>query len=314
MRPHILFLACLLVGAPKALAQSDQNWGAPEVVEVQAPPGPALWHLTRGASEVWILGTVGAMPEDMKWNRQYISDHLEGARAIIMPPRPSIAIFEGAWFLIQHGSELSLSRGQKLEASLPDPMRAHFVAVRASLGKDESRYSTDTPLRAALRLQQDLADKYNFTFSQPGETIRNLARDKHVQIAPVSRFEVLDAAEDVLKLNMEQQRACLAQSLDDVVQEEAHAAVAAQAWAIGDIKTVKANYTESRLADCVIAAVHSVADINERTVADYTSAIDAALDKPGKSIAVINIGPLLRKNGVLERLSARNIAIDGPAG
>jgi hypothetical protein len=63
----------------------------------------------------------------------------------------------------------------------------------------------------------------------------------------------------------------------------------------------------------VIAAVHSVADISERDVSDYTAAINAALDKPGKTIAVIDIGPLLRKNGVLERLEALHITIEGPA-
>jgi len=124
---------------------------------------------------------------------------------------------------------------------------------------------------------------------------------------------VLDAAEDVLKLNLDQQRACLAQSVDDIDRQLAHAIPAAEAWAVGDIRAVKANYAESRLADCVIAAVHSVAGINERNVADYTAAIDTALNTPGKSIAVIDIGPLLRRGGVLERLQARNVAIEGPA-
>ena len=76
---------------------------------------------------------------------------------------------------------------------------------------------------------------------------------------------------------------------------------------------LKANYGESRLANCVIAAVHSVADISERDVADYTSAINAALDKPGKTMAVIDIGPLLRRGGVLERLEDLHVAIEGPA-
>ncbi len=133
-------------------------------------------------------------------------------------------------------------------------------------------------------------------------------------LAPIARYEVLDAAEDVLKLSPDQQRLCLAQSVDDVDRQLTHAIPAAEAWAIGDIRGVKANYAESRLADCIIAAVHSVAGIDARNVADYTAAIDDALDKPGKSIAVIDIGPLLRRDGVLERLEAMHVAIEGPAG
>src|SRR6185312_12182532 len=111
--------------------------------------------------------------------------------------------------------------------------------------------------------------------------------------APIAKYEVLGAAEDVLKLDLAQQKVCLAQSVDDIDRAYANTIPAAQAWAIGDIRNVKAHYGESRLLDCVTAAVHSVADINERNVADTTAAIGAALDKPGKAVAVIDIGPLL---------------------
>src|ERR1700749_4334708 len=99
-----------------------------ETVEVKARPGPAVWHVTRGDSEVWILGTVGAMPKDLDWNKQYLSDLLDGARAIILPPRASVGMFDAGWFLISYGGRLSLPRGQKLEAIMPDAMRARFVA------------------------------------------------------------------------------------------------------------------------------------------------------------------------------------------
>ena len=58
-----LFFAVPSARTQPAEQTPAQNWGAPEIVEVQAAPGPAVWHLTRGDSEVWILGTVGAMPD-----------------------------------------------------------------------------------------------------------------------------------------------------------------------------------------------------------------------------------------------------------
>lgn len=316
-RTGLLTLAICVLSAG-AIAQTEQarpaeNWGTPEVVEVHAQPGPAVWHLTRGDSEVWILGTVGSMPDDLTWNKDYLGELLDGARAILLPPRPSIGVFEGAWFLITNGSKFSLPRGQALESSLSEALRARFIATRERLGEKESRYRTDTPLRAALRLQQDLQDKLDLTRSEPRDTIARLARTKHVPATPIARYEVLDAAEDVLKLDPAQQRVCLEQSVEDVDRQFSHAVAAAQAWAIGDIRNVKVHYGESRLANCVIAAVHSVANISERDVADYTAAIDAALDKTGKSIAVIDIGPLLRRGGVLERLEALHVAVEGPA-
>ncbi|MES2255512.1 MAG: TraB/GumN family protein [Pseudomonadota bacterium] len=311
---RVIALAWALAVLPLAAhAQEQQNWGAPEIVEVQARPGPAVWHLTRGDSEVWILGTVSGIPSGLEWNKDYLAELLDGARAILMPPRPSIGLFEGAWFLLTNGSKLSLPRGQALDAVLPAELDVRFAATRERLGQNQGHYRTDTPLRAALRLEDDVQVKLNLTRDEPSDTIRKLARDKRVPLAPIARYEVADAAKDMLKLPPAEQQICLSESVEDANWELSHAALAAQAWAVGDLTALKANYGEARLAHCVIAAVQSVADISERDVADYTAAINDALSKPGKTIAVIEIGPLLRKNGVLQRLEALHVTIEGPA-
>jgi hypothetical protein len=289
------------------------DWANVETVEVEARPGPAVWHLTRGSSEVWILGTVGQMPKGLDWNKQYLSDLLDGARAIITPPRVSVSLFDAGWFLISYGGRLSLSRGQKLEAIMPEPMRARFVATRTALGQDEGRYQTDSPIRAAMRLQQDSSSKLSLTGQEPMQTISKLARDKHVPAEPAMKWDPLPVAKEVLTLSIAQQQACLAEAVEDVDRQQHHAAAAAQAWAVGDVRSLKANFAESRLSDCIVAAAHSYSNMNEQTIAAFVGAVDAALDKPGKTVAVIGMGPLLRKDGVLARLEARHIAIEGPA-
>ena len=123
----------------------------------------------------------------------------------------------------------------------------------------------------------------------------------------------LAQADHMHMLTPQQQQACLAQALEDVNWALGRADTAARAWAVGDIKTVKAHYSEWRLGNCVIGAVQRFSDIDGRNIAEYVSATDAALNKPGKTIVVIHMGPLLRKNGVLEGLQARGIAIEGPA-
>ena len=303
----------LIFGAVSADAQTVPNWAEIEAVEVRAKPGPALWHLTRGNSEVWILGLVGAMPKDMDWNKQYLSELFDGARAILMPPKANVALTDIAWFLIRHGGELSLPRGQTLEEGLPDDLRARFLAVRDSVGGDASDYRTDIPIRAAMRLQQDFAKKARLEGREPRATVEDLARAKRIHNLPVTRFEAMDAVRDILKLDPQQQRVCLAQAVEDVSWALGHADKAMRAWAVGDIKTVKANYSESRLGICIMAEVQAFGDINARNSAEYVSAIDAALNQPGKTIVVIGIGPLLRKGGVLERLQGLHVTIEGPA-
>lgn len=307
-------LALILCAPPLcAMAQTVPDWAEIEAVEVNAKPGPAVWHLTRGNSEVWILGLVGAIPKDMDWNKQYLSELFDGARAIVMPPKANVALTDIAWFLIRHGGELRLPRGQTLEEGLPEDLRARFEAARDSVGGDRDEYHTDIPIRAAMRLQQDFVKKAGLSGREPRETIDDLARDKRIHSIPVTRFEAMDAVRDILKLTPQQQRVCLAQAVEDVAWGLGHAAPAARAWGRGDIKTVKANYSESRLGNCIIEAVQAIGDINTRNSAEYVSAIDAALNQPGKRIVVIGMGPLLRRGGVLERLQALHLAIESPA-
>ena len=317
-RPWPLFLTALLMSFPAAAQPQQQpaqpDWSQIETVEVNAPPGPALWHVTRGASEVWILATVGPMPSDLNWNRSTLNEVIAGAHAVLMPPRASVGILEGAWFLITNGSKLSLPSGQSLEATLPENLRAHFVKVRTAIGESESRYRTDTAMRAAWRLQFDFQDKTKLYGYEPRHSVEEAASKAHVPITPIARYDIIDALKDVLKLSPAQQQACLAEEVEDIDRLAAHAAPAAKAWAVGDLKGMKENYAESRLYDCVIAAVNSIADINERNVADSVSAIDTALSKPGKTVMMLGLGPLLRKNGVLERLSAKGVTIEGPEG
>ncbi len=222
-----------------ALAQAAPDWAAVETVEVQAPPGPALWHVTRGESEVWILATVGPMPTGLTWNRSLLNELIDGAHAVLMPPRASIGLFEGAWLLLTNGSKLSLPRGQSLEATLPGNLRDHLVAVRSALGRDEARYRTDSPARAAWRLQSDFQDKTKLSGAEPRRIVTQIARAKHVPLTPIAQYDVVDAIKDVLNLSPAQQQACLAEELEDIDRLAAHGAAAAQAWAVGDLNTMK---------------------------------------------------------------------------
>ena len=296
-----------------ANAQTQPDWAQIETITVRGEPGPAVWHLTRGNSEVWVLGMIGALPKGLDWNRQYLSELFDGAHAILMPPRANVGLADIAWFLIRHGDELSLPRGQVLEDSLPDDLRVRFIAARDAVGGDDSDYRTDIPIRAAMRLQQDMMKKAGLSGEEPRKTISDLADRKAIAIKPVARFEAMDAIRDVLKPTPEQQRVCLSQSAQDVTWALDHADKLGRAWVVGDIRAVKANYGESRFGSCILTAVKAMGDIDARNTADTVAAIDAALNQPGKTIAVVNMGPLLRKGGVLEQLEARHVAIEGPA-
>ncbi len=92
----------------------------------------------------------------------------------------------------------------------------------------------------------------------------------------------------------------------------AHADQAARAWAVGDVKTVKANYGESRFSNCILTAVQAMGDIDARNAADTVAAIDTALGQPGKTVSWWSMWVPCSAGMacVLARLKARGVAIE----
>lgn len=298
---------------PPSVEPAIPVWGDIETVDVHSAPGPAFWHIAKGNSEVWIIGTIGSLPKRITWNTRPISELMDGATAVIQPPGATTGLFEGSWFLISYGGRLSLPRGQKLEDTMPEAMRARFIATRTLLGKEADHYETDSPIRAALRLMQDYNAKAGPRGQGPGDVVGKLARDHKIPQKPAASFEAIPALKEVLTLPIAQQNVCLAATLEDVARQTEHSDAAAQAWAVGDVKGVKAHFAESRLFECVTAMAHTVAAFDQNGTTALVTAIDAALEKPGKTIALIGMGPLLRKGGVLEQLERQHLTIEGPA-
>ncbi|MBV9549282.1 MAG: TraB/GumN family protein [Alphaproteobacteria bacterium] len=312
--------ACILLMAPGAQGQTPPpDGGTPqwttapiETIEATNRPGPAVWRIAKGDAEVWILPTVGALPRNFSWNKDYVAELLDGARAVITPPGVGVGIGDAAWLLINYGNRLSLPRGQALEATMEPGLRAHFVALRTLLGREEDRYRTDSPFRAALRLSGDFRDKLQLTGN---DGINRLARDKKVPFKPAAeRASGYDLVRDVLTLPTEKQRVCLSQVVDDLTYQSTHAAAAARAWAVGDIRAVKANLNDRPdIMECVTAQVGSLATFRAHAAAAEAASIEAALDQKGKTIMLLDMREFLRKGGVLEQLEARHLTIEGPA-
>ncbi len=271
-----------------------------------------------GNSEVWILPVVGQLRKGLEWNRDYLSDLLDGANAILARPRPNVKY--GGYRLVScltRGSELSLPRGQTLEAILPR------ICARVSWRRARRWPATKTitattrrcaPASAWRRIVGQAAA--SGVAASPASTINSLARNRSgIERRPVRRFE-----RDGRGARHPQAHATTAAGLpvtgrgSDVQWALAHADAAGRAWAVGDVKGMKAHFRESQGGNCVMAAVGRFAEIDARNISEFASAIEAALAKPGKTVVIIRLDQLLRKGAVLDRLKASGATIEAPAG
>jgi uncharacterized protein YbaP (TraB family) len=317
---NLLALFCVLTMASEANAQSAPalepvvpQWSEIDTIEVHAPPGPALWHVTKGNSEVWIMGMIGSLPKGVTWNQHQFSELLTGSRAIVMPPRANINLLDIGWFLLGHCCSLFRLNAGKLDDVLSEPARLKLASMVQSVSGNMKDYQGDEPFGAAQRLNRDFTKKYGLDGDNPMDAVNKLISSKGVKLEPAFRFDPMPIIREAIKLTPDQQRPCLDAGMEDAARMAEHGVAMGNAWAIGDIKSVKQHFAEPRTQDCLVAAVHALGEMEQNRVPSFVAAIDAALDKPGKTIAVVGLGPLLRQGGVLEQLEAQHLTIEGPA-
>lgn len=297
---------------PPAPPPQSNDWSVETVTVTHRSTGPAVWHVTRGSADVAILGVVFPIPAEFTWNTKPLTAEMEGAREVLLPPRASTNIFAGSWFLLTNRALLRPPDGKTLWDLLDPALASRFAAARDMLHQDKDRYDDDAPTIAALRLEQDYMRVNDMTVEEPLDTIRSLARSRNVRVRRIADYDALPAVRELLKLPAATTDKCLDAAVRDVEIAAAHAEPAAEAWAVGDVAGIKANYSEPRLLACIVEISPRVTQLDTLSIEDTVSEITAALARNGKTVAVVSMGQLLRKNGVIERLGAAGISVSAP--
>lgn len=318
MKPRLAAaLAALLVlanlaaparSAPAAPADLEANLVDELVVNGAPTGGPAWWTVSNGTSKVYILGAPSGLPKGQGWNTQKLEFRLKGANALILPPTARANPVKALAFFLFNRKPFQ-SKGP-MEDSLPPPLRARFVAARAGLGKAPDRYAKWKPGVAGLMIGRDFRDGLHISFKQPDDLITGLADRARVPTRKVASYDVLPLLKNMTTLSPAAHEACLADSLTEIEAGRGRVLAAAAGWAKGD---VRAALTAERGFDRCIAQVPGMQAYIDRSIADTSGAIAGALNKPGKTIAVVPLRVLLAQGGVLDRLRARGLKIETPA-
>jgi hypothetical protein len=281
-----------------------------ELDVIKRLPGPALWKVTKGDSEVFILGGLTPLPHMLEWDTQRIQRALDGSSALYLQPRPRLGIL-GSIGLVFNKSALELPHGQTLDQALTPPERARFLALMAAIHKKPKDYAHWKPAVAGLLLIADWRKAAGLSEGKPGTTVMHLAKDRRVPVRYVGDFDLGPYIKTVRTLSPAANQACFDAAMDDIDRETVHAREAASAWAKGDLKGVGQSYRVSVLDRCLLQ-VPSVQGLVDKGTDEGVKTIQTALAKPGKSVAVVDLNFLMRAGGILDRLKAQGAEISVP--
>ena len=294
-----LVLAVALAQAAPAAAPAPAPAG--NEVRVTGPPSPALWRVTRGAGELWILPTPPALPRGLRWNRLRLEGALAGAHVLITP----------STFALELAGQPARGSTAPLTERLPPSVRARFAAAVAALDEPLQRFDALAPLEAAHRLRDDAWRATGLDAGQPDDTVRDLALAAGAAVRPAaSRHVRLDAAAPAL--SDREAASCVEAAIGEAAFAREHAADAALAWALGDVRAWLAQSRPPAVARC-LDATPAFAAVRARELDDVARAAQAALVAGGKSVLLTSPELLLRPGGLLDRLRAAGDRVEGPA-
>jgi hypothetical protein len=186
--------------------------------------------------------------------------------------------------------------------------------VLALIHANPDKYAHLKPAVAGAVLIGDWRRAAGLSDAKPISTVEKLAAVDHVPLRHVGDFAAAPLARKILdQMSPSADLACFDAAMDDIDREAARAPANAKAWANADLKAIGQTYTIAEFDRCLMQSP-SVQGLLERGMTEGVQAIEQALQRPGKTVAIIDLNFLLRPGGVLDRLKAKGDAITLPKG
>ena len=302
-------LLTLILLALPCMAAAQEDWPNTEVVvHGKARPGPALWRVQKGDAQVVILGTLPVFPKTQTWNTHRVDNAMRGARLLITPATSHFGATDVLGLMMNKG----LPGGRSLKQTVPPALYARYQASARRAGVATQDFEHDKPVWAAARLRREVLERQGLSEDELENAVTRSAHRAGVPIKAAGRYKMGGIMKDVSAMTEQASEACMGYTLDDIDFDLDRAKIAGAAWAIGDIPTVRANYQGSALQKCLDGSGKGTA-LMQRSVDDTVAAVVAAMNTPGKVVAVVSLAVLLRKGGALERLRAQGYTVSSPA-
>jgi uncharacterized protein YbaP (TraB family) len=302
------------VAPPQTVEVFPQDSGSAVVEElliVARPPGPALWLVEKGGAKLYVVGSAPPLNHRLKWDSPRLNRALDDASLVLVPPEASVGPLQITKFVLTGGGGARQPFGKKLEDRLPPDLKARFVNLREQAGRTAIPYKDWKPAVAGFILMSDFRQAAGISEAKPVSTIERMAKAKGVKIKAMSQYRLGPVMNVVGKLSEEGQLACLRDALTETEYDASHAVTIGTDWANGDLASVRARYSASAAQRCLMRAPGGAGLLADQ-IGQSTDTLKAALDRPGVTIAVVDLAFLLPANGVLDRLKASGATVTSP--
>ena len=219
---------------------------------------------------------------------------------MLLPPEGAAGLIDGLGALARS----RLPGGATLDATCRPISTADTAPCwRAWGGTLPSRVATSQPGRRSSWNSTFIASR-EVDISDPFRTVERIARARHVPVQRAATYRGAGVLGELVGLSEGESEAALADAIAGVDFGMDHVAAAGRAWAIGDLKTVRANISEGETPLANFLHTSAGRQTYDPAVNDTTDVPRSALAKPGVTVAVLRLAALVQQGGALDRLRA----------
>ena len=286
-----------------------------ELVVTGEHTGPGMWHVHRGAANLWILGSMSPLPRGITWRSKQLEQLLDGTNQVVVPKPFEIGIARVLWLLITERSLLMVGGGKRLKDVMPPDLHARFALQRAKYTGDDAKWERFRPIIAAAFLQQAAFHRVGLsTRLDLGAAVRVLAKKHHVRIDELKIAGVHDVLDALKTMPPATENACVDASLATVEKDLPRLVDRAQAWATGNIERIASLHkpAEGDARRAALDAGTGASDLIAQVRRTWLDSMEKYLRGGGVTVAVVNMDMLLEKGGLLDELRAKGYEIDAP--
>jgi hypothetical protein len=289
-------------------------------------PGPGLWKVRKGDHTLWLLGTVSPLPRRMQWESRDVEKVIAQAQEVIDPPGvkidAKIGIFQQLWLAPKAFAARRNPDGQTLQQIVSPAMYARWQVLKARYIGRDADVEEYRPMFAAMELFQEAIEDTGLRQGGVVYPVVERLRKRHDVPKTETRVTVMIADPKVALQEFRESRLddldCFDKTLQRLESDLDTMRDRANAWAVGDMETLKAlPYTDQNEA-CLRAAAQAgvlrkrAGDIEAQVAQRWLAAAEAALAKNAVTFAQLPMRQLVAPDGYVATLRAKGYEVEEP--
>jgi hypothetical protein len=289
-----------------------------------------MWKVSKGDHVMWVLGTMSPLPKKMEWESREVEDVLAQAQEVLRGPWIVFGTDIGFFGMLTLAPSLIGLRKNPDDASLqalvtPEAYARWQVLKQRYIGRDGGVESW-RPIFAAMKLYEAAIDKSGLVQSGVIGPVISDAIKRHKLKVTSPQFKVTVGESKAARAAVKQFRGerlsdldCFEKTLQYLERDLGTMAARGNAWATGDIDTLRTLPQGDQHQACESAAMQSgiarklgPADPEAELAKLWLDAASAALTSNRVTFATLPMRELLKPDGYLAKLKAKGYVVEAP--